>query len=64
MPIMEYRLKKLQCNNCGQRFEDRVLHEAIRSEEADYPLGWVVAEDAYGEVRCPNCGSNLIGPQR
>jgi hypothetical protein len=61
-PKYEWRIAKLQCNECGQQFEDRVWHVAILASDRSEPLGWVV--ESYSGPICPSCGSRLIGPQR
>lgn len=61
-PRYERRMAKLQCNECGQQFESRVLQVAIRASDKPEPLGWVI--HPYGGAKCPSCGSRLIGPQR
>ncbi len=61
-PRYERRMAKLQCNECGQQFESRVLQVAIRASDKFEPRGWII--HPYGGARCPSCGSRLISLQR
>jgi hypothetical protein len=61
-PKYERRIAELQCSECAYQFEGRVWHVAIQPLNKSEPLGWVV--HSYNGVRCPSCGSELIGPKR
>jgi DNA-directed RNA polymerase subunit RPC12/RpoP len=61
-PRYERRMVELQCNECGQQFESRVLPVAIRASDKFEPRGWII--HPYGGARCPSCGSRQIGLQR
>jgi DNA-directed RNA polymerase subunit RPC12/RpoP len=50
-----------KCNKCGHGFEGPARHVAIQSSDRGV-IGWVVdSGDAFAGVKCPNCGSQLIG---
>jgi DNA-directed RNA polymerase subunit RPC12/RpoP len=57
-PRYERRMAELQCNECGQQFESRVLQVALRASDKSELLGWVI--HPYSGARCPSCGSRLI----
>lgn len=53
----------LKCNKCGHGFEGPARHVAIQSSDRGV-IGWVVdSGDAFAGVKCPTCGSELIGAQ-
>lgn len=61
LPKFEYRMAELRCNNCGHEFEGLARHVAIQSHERGV-IGWNIdSGDAFGDVTCPKCGSELIG---
>ena len=62
-PKYKRSMTGLKCNACGHEFEGLARHEAVGSLERGM-VKWVVdSGDAFRGVRCPKCGSELIGSQ-
>jgi DNA-directed RNA polymerase subunit RPC12/RpoP len=50
---------KLQCNNCGNEFQERARFLSIESSDQG-TVGWAPERDATRGIRCPACGSDLL----
>lgn len=64
MPRYERRMTDLHCNECHHEFPGMARHVAIQSSDRGV-IGWALDDgDAFRGTRCPECGSELIGPSR